>query len=82
MSKIVEFKGGKNETVKNLLDEARETLINVLNLEEGNRCSVTITDDTGSKRTTESALERAKGLVAIAIEKYIDEAQEILSDEK
>lgn len=82
MSKIVEFKGGKNETVKNLLDEARETLINVLSLEEGNRYSVTITDDTGTKRTTESTLERAKGLVAIAIEKYIDEAQEILSDEK
>ncbi len=82
MSKIVDFKGGKNETVKNLLDEARETLINVLGLEEGNRYSVTITDDTGRKRTTESALERAKGLAAIAIEKYIDEAQEILTDEK
>lgn len=82
MSKIVEFKGGKNETVKNLLDEARETLINVLRLEEGNRYSVTITDDTGSKSTTESALERAKGLTAIAIEKYIDQVQEILSDEK
>ncbi|MGX7059863.1 hypothetical protein [Vagococcus humatus] len=82
MSKIVEFKVGKNETVKNLLDEARETLINVLSLEEGNRYSVTITDDIGTKRTTESALERSKGLVAIAIEKYIDEAQEILSDEK
>lgn len=82
MSKIVDFKDGKNETVNNLLDEARETLINVLNLEEGNRYSVTITDDIGSKRTTESALERAKGLTAIAIEKYIDEAQEILNDEK
>lgn len=59
-----------------------ETLINVLNLEEGNRYSVIITDDIGSKRTTESALERAKDLVAVAIEIYIDEAQEILSDEK
>lgn len=82
MSKIVEFKGGKNETVKNLLDEARDVLMNVLSLEEGNRYSVTITDDTGTKRTTESALEHAKALAAIAIEKYIDEAQEILSDEK
>lgn len=82
MSKIVDFQGGKADTVNNLLDEARETLLGLLDLEEVKRYQVIITDDTGSKKTTESALQRAKSLAVIAIEKYIDEAQEILTNEK
>lgn len=83
MSKIIPFGVEKeDQSISSLLNEARIVLLNILMLDEGTRYPVTITDDNGTIKTTESALECAKSLVVIALENYLDQAQETLSNEK